>query len=72
VEFVEEPKEQQIVQIPDYVTLSGFTDELKARVKVGDVPKRYALSVLNLETSQVLHVSSRSGHNVSSFWNGTR
>jgi len=56
VELVEKPKEQRIVQVPDYVTLSGFTDERKARVKVGDPRKRYSLSVLNLETSRVLQV----------------
>ncbi|MSO21879.1 MAG: hypothetical protein EXQ58_01215, partial [Acidobacteria bacterium] len=56
VELVEEPKEQQTAQVPDYVTLSGFTDEAKARVKVGDLPKRYSLAVLNLETSRALQV----------------
>jgi hypothetical protein len=56
VEFSEEPKEQRIAQVPDYVTLSGFTDELKARVKVGDQQKRYSLSVLSLESSRVLQV----------------
>jgi dipeptidyl aminopeptidase/acylaminoacyl peptidase len=56
VELVEEPKEQRIAQVPDYVTLSGFTDELKARTKVGDLPKGYSMSILNLETSQVLEV----------------
>jgi dipeptidyl aminopeptidase/acylaminoacyl peptidase len=56
VELVEESKEQRIAQVPDYVTLSGFTDELRARVKVGDVPKRYLMSIVNLETSQVLEV----------------
>jgi dipeptidyl aminopeptidase/acylaminoacyl peptidase len=56
VELVEEPKEQRIAQVPDYVTLSGFTDELRARVKVGDVPKRYSMSIVNLETSRVLQV----------------
>ena len=56
VELVEEPKEQRVAQVPDYVTLSGFTDELKARIKVGDLPKRYSMSILNLETSRVLQV----------------
>ncbi|HET6962687.1 MAG TPA: prolyl oligopeptidase family serine peptidase [Terriglobia bacterium] len=56
VELVEEPKEQRIAQVPDYVTLSGFTDELKARTKVGDLPKSYSMSILNLETSRVLPV----------------
>ena len=54
VELVEESKEQRIAQVPDYVTLSGFTDELKARVKVGDAFKRYSLKVLNLETSRAI------------------
>lgn len=54
VEFSEEPKEQRIAQVPDYVTLSGFTNELKSRVKVGDLPKRYSISVLSLESGQVL------------------
>jgi dipeptidyl aminopeptidase/acylaminoacyl peptidase len=56
VELVEEPKEQRIAQVPDYVTLSGFTDELKARIKVGDLLRRYSMSILNLETSRVLQV----------------
>jgi len=56
VELVEEPKEQRITQVPDYVTLSGFTDELRTRIKVGDLPKTYSMSILNLETNQVLHV----------------
>ena len=56
VELVEEPKEQRITQVPDYVTLSGFTDELKARIKVGDLAKRYSMSIVNLETSEVLEV----------------
>ena len=73
VELVEEPKEQRIAQVPDYVTLSGFTDELKARVKVGDVPKRYSMSILNLETSRVLQVKLEDqDDNVSCFRTGTR
>jgi len=56
MELVEEPKEQRTAQVPDYVTLSGFTDEAKARVKVGDVPKGYSLGVLNLEISRALQV----------------
>jgi hypothetical protein len=49
VEFAEEPKEQRIAQVPDYVTFSGFTDE-KARAKVGDVQKRHSLGVLRNPT----------------------
>ena len=56
VEMAEEPKDQRVAQVPDYVTLSGFTDELKARVKVGDARKLYFLTVLNLETSQSFEV----------------
>ena len=66
VELVEEPKEQRIAQVPDYVTLSGFTDELKARMKVGDVPKRYSMSILNLETSRALHVKLEDHEKMSS------
>ncbi|MCI0419398.1 MAG: prolyl oligopeptidase family serine peptidase [Acidobacteria bacterium] len=56
VELAEEPKDQQVPRVPDYVTLSGFTAELKARVKVGDLPKRYALTLLNLATSQAIEL----------------
>jgi dipeptidyl aminopeptidase/acylaminoacyl peptidase len=56
VEFTEESKEQRIAQVPDYVTLSGFTDELKARTKVGDLQKRYSLSVLSVESNRLLPV----------------
>jgi len=57
VELVEEPKERRTAQVPEYVTLSGFTDELKSRVKVGDVRKSYSLTVLNLATSRPLEVT---------------
>ena len=56
VELVEESKEQHITQVPDYVTLSGFTDELKSRVKVGDVPKRYSLVVLDVAGNRAIEV----------------
>ena len=56
MELVEESKEQHITQVPDYVTLSGFTDELKSRVKVGDVPKRYSLVVLDVAGNGAIEV----------------
>ena len=56
VELAEESKDQKVAQVPDYVTLSGFTEELKARVKVGDALKRYSLKVLNLETSRAIEI----------------
>ncbi len=56
VELVEESKEQRIAQVPDYVTLSGFTDELKSRVKVGDTPKRYSLTVLDVASNRTIDV----------------
>ena len=56
VELVEESKEQRITQVPDYVTLSGFTGELKSRVKVGDVPKRYSLVVLDVAGNRAVEV----------------
>src|SRR5262249_12496226 len=57
VELVEESKDQHVTQIPDYVTFTGFTEEKKSRIKVGDVPKRYSLQVLNLETSRAIEVT---------------
>ncbi|MEW5982116.1 MAG: prolyl oligopeptidase family serine peptidase [Acidobacteriota bacterium] len=38
--------------VPNYVTESGYTEELTSRVKVGDAQERRRLAILNLQTGK--------------------
>ncbi len=56
VTFSEAPKEQAVVIVPDFVTLTGYTEELKSRVKVGDKRKRLSMRVFGLERNVAFDV----------------
>ena len=53
VHLVTPPKDQRVAQVPAYVTVSGYTEELPARTKVGDQQDRERVGILNVATGQV-------------------
>jgi len=53
VHLVTPPSETRAVQVPSYVTLSGYTEELSARVKVGDRQNKERVGVLTVATGVI-------------------
>ncbi len=53
VHLVTPPKDQRTAQVPAYVTSSGYTEELPARTKVGDLQDKERVGVLSVATGQV-------------------
>jgi dipeptidyl aminopeptidase/acylaminoacyl peptidase len=50
VHLVTPPTEARTAQVPSYVTISGYTEEIASRTKVGDLPTKTRLGLLNSET----------------------
>lgn len=50
VHLVTPPTEARTAQIPNYVTLSGYTEEISSRTKVGDLPTKTRLGLLRVGT----------------------
>ncbi len=48
----ERPAGAKSTIVPDYVTESGYTQDISARTNVGDAPERRLLAVLNLKTGK--------------------
>jgi dipeptidyl aminopeptidase/acylaminoacyl peptidase len=40
--------------VPNYVTVSGYTEEISSRTKVGDIYRKWKLGIINLETGKVI------------------
>ncbi len=57
----ETPKDQATAQVSDYVTLSGYTEALKSRSKVGDLAQKTFLRILNSETGEWFEVTAPAG-----------
>ncbi len=53
VHLVTPPTESRTAQVPNYVTISGYTEEIASRTKVGDLPAKTRLGLLNAETGTV-------------------
>ena len=53
VHLVTPPKDQRTAQVPAYVTVSGYTEELPARTKVGDQQDKERVGILSVATGQV-------------------
>ncbi len=49
---VNDRAQSRTAQVPRFVSESAFTEEIKARTKVGDAQDRRRLAVLNLETGE--------------------
>jgi dipeptidyl aminopeptidase/acylaminoacyl peptidase len=56
VHLVAPPTEVRTVQVPSYVTLSGYTEELPARIKVGDRQDKHRVGVLTVATGAIAWV----------------
>lgn len=52
----ERPESAKVVDVPDYVTESGYVGDLSSRTKVGDVQARAMLAVLDLTTRKATWV----------------
>lgn len=53
VHLVTPPTESRTVQVPSYVTLSGYTEELSTRIKVGDRQSQQRVGVLTVSTGLI-------------------
>lgn len=53
VQLVTPPTDARNAQVPNYVTLSGYTEELSSRTKVGDLQTRARLGVLSVANGAV-------------------
>ncbi|HEU5218435.1 MAG TPA: hypothetical protein VFU23_07240, partial [Gemmatimonadales bacterium] len=53
IHLVTSPKDSRTAQVPAYVTVSGYTEELPARTKVGDQLDKERVGVLSVATGQV-------------------
>ena len=53
VHLVTAPTEARTAQVPNYVTLSGYTEEISSRTKVGDLPSKTRLGLLSVGTGQM-------------------
>jgi dipeptidyl aminopeptidase/acylaminoacyl peptidase len=47
------PKDRRTAQVPSYVTISGYTEELPARTKVGDQQDTERVGILSVANGQV-------------------
>lgn len=50
--IVDRPDGAKLASVPNYVTESGYTEDLSTRVKVGDAQDRRRLAILNLRTGK--------------------
>lgn len=55
------PTEAKSAIVPSYVTLSGYTEDLPARTKVGDLPPRQRVGMLNVSTGAVTWIAKLPG-----------
>ena len=49
----EEPSQAKMVAVPKFVSESGYTEELRPRRKVGDLPDKRKMGIVELETQEV-------------------
>lgn len=54
----EKAKKARVAMMPEYVTESAYTDEVRTRTKVGDVQDRMRLGVLGLESGKGIWASA--------------
>ena len=61
VRLLTPPKDSRGAQVPNYVTVSGYTEELPSRTKVGDLQGRQRVGVLTVATGAVRWIRSIAG-----------
>lgn len=49
----EEPSQAKMAAVPKFVSESGYTEELRPRRKVGDLPDKRKMGIVELETQEV-------------------
>ena len=57
--LVKQPKDAKRAIVPNYVTDSGFTEDINSRVKVGSPPASYELGIYDVEGDTVYYVSTK-------------
>lgn len=57
--LVKQPRDAKRTIVPNYVTDSGFTEDLNARVKVGSAQASYELGIYNIEADTVFYISTK-------------
>ncbi|MCS7082125.1 MAG: alpha/beta fold hydrolase [Bacteroidetes bacterium] len=53
-QYVTQPEDNRPTQVPNYVTETGYTDQLRARPKVGSPQPRYEFAIYDTERDTIL------------------
>ena len=53
LQLVTPPSDARTAQVPNYVTVSGYTEEINARTKVGDLQTKTRVGILDVPSGQV-------------------